>query len=50
MGQQVLAQRAAVRAGAAQLALPVQGLAKGLYTLRPQVGEYIITRKVVLDY
>ncbi|MBD2713615.1 fibronectin type III domain-containing protein [Microvirga sp. STR05] len=49
LGQQVLTKTVVVRAGAVQQALPVQGLAKGLYTLRVQVGEHTITRKVVLD-
>ncbi|WP_073280961.1 T9SS type A sorting domain-containing protein [Hymenobacter psychrotolerans] len=49
LGQQVLTETVAVRSGAVQQALPVQGLAKGLYTLRVQVGGNTITRKVVLD-
>ncbi|WBA42065.1 T9SS type A sorting domain-containing protein [Hymenobacter canadensis] len=49
LGQQVLRQQLAVRGGALEQTLPVQGLAKGFYTLRVQVGEHTVTRKVVLE-
>ncbi|WP_022822022.1 fibronectin type III domain-containing protein [Hymenobacter norwichensis] len=49
LGQQVFTQAVAVQAGNADKTLPVQNLAKGLYTLRLQVGQTIITRKVVLE-
>jgi|GEM_PF-5123532 len=49
LGQQVLTEKIQVRGGVAEKALPVQKLAKGFYTLRVRVGEYTITRKVVLD-
>ncbi|MBO0357063.1 fibronectin type III domain-containing protein [Hymenobacter sp. BT186] len=49
LGQQVFTQAVAVQGGNADKALPVQNLAKGLYTLRMQVGQTIITRKVVLE-
>jgi hypothetical protein len=49
LGQQVFTQAVAVQGGNADKALPVQNLAKGLYTLRLQVGQTIITRKVVLE-
>ena len=49
LGQRVLRQSVPVRGGTAEQALLVQGLARGLYTLRLQVDGNIITRKVVLD-
>ncbi|MCB2376303.1 fibronectin type III domain-containing protein [Hymenobacter sp. BT635] len=49
LGQQVLAQDVAVQAGAVEAPLSVKGLATGIYTLRVKVGEYTITRKVVLE-
>ncbi|MBD2713965.1 fibronectin type III domain-containing protein [Microvirga sp. STR05] len=49
LGQRVMTQQVPVRGGSVDQALPVQGLAKGFYTLRLQVGESTITRKVVLD-
>lgn len=49
LGQRVLMQTVLVRGGTAEQALSVQGLAKGFYTLRLQVGQDVITRKVVLD-
>jgi len=49
LGQRVFTQAVTIRNGAVEQALPVQNLAKGIYTLRAQVGQTTITRKVVLD-
>ncbi|SHM29333.1 T9SS type A sorting domain-containing protein, partial [Hymenobacter psychrotolerans] len=49
LGQRVMTQDVTVRGGAVDQALPVQSLAKGFYTLRLQIGQNTITRKVVLD-
>ncbi|UOQ53442.1 fibronectin type III domain-containing protein [Hymenobacter cellulosivorans] len=49
LGQQVLTQSVAVQAGAVEAPLSVKGLATGIYTLRVKVGDYTITRKVVLE-
>ncbi|WP_167856925.1 fibronectin type III domain-containing protein [Hymenobacter aquaticus] len=49
LGQQVLAQNLAVQAGAVEAPLSVRGLATGIYTLRVKVGDYTITRRVVLE-
>ncbi|RSK51101.1 T9SS C-terminal target domain-containing protein [Hymenobacter rigui] len=49
LGQQVLTQKLAVRGGSLEQQLAVQGLAKGIYNLQVQVGEYTIIRKVVLE-
>jgi hypothetical protein len=49
LGQVVRTQAGAVRGGAAEAPLAVQGLAHGVYTLRLQIGEHTITRKVVLE-
>ncbi|MBD2713968.1 T9SS type A sorting domain-containing protein [Microvirga sp. STR05] len=49
LGQTVLAQSVAVRAGTVKQSFDVMHLAKGLYTLRVQVAGHTITRKVVLD-
>ncbi|UOQ72588.1 T9SS type A sorting domain-containing protein [Hymenobacter cellulosilyticus] len=49
LGQQVLTQSVAVQAGAVEATLTVKGMATGIYTLRVKVGDYTITRKVVLE-
>ncbi|WP_226171770.1 fibronectin type III domain-containing protein [Hymenobacter lucidus] len=49
LGQQVLNQSLAVQAGAVEAPLQVKGMATGIYTLRVKVGDYTITRKVVLE-
>ncbi|WP_210114460.1 fibronectin type III domain-containing protein [Hymenobacter elongatus] len=49
LGQHILTQSVAVRGGVAEAPLAVPGLAAGIYTLRVTVGDYIITRKVVLE-
>ncbi|MCC2548242.1 T9SS type A sorting domain-containing protein, partial [Hymenobacter sp. BT175] len=49
LGQRVLSQRWTVRAGVVEQPLPVQQLAKGVYSLQLQVGEYLLTRKLVID-
>ncbi|GAA3923939.1 fibronectin type III domain-containing protein [Hymenobacter algoricola] len=49
LGQAVRTQTLAVAGGAVEAPLAVQGLARGVYTLRLRVGEFTITRKVVLD-
>ncbi|WP_170061870.1 fibronectin type III domain-containing protein [Hymenobacter chitinivorans] len=49
LGQQVLTQALAGRAGTVEAPLSVQGLAPGIYTLRVRVNDYTITRKVVLE-
>ncbi|WP_167856384.1 fibronectin type III domain-containing protein [Hymenobacter metallicola] len=49
LGQQVLTQALAVQAGAVEAPISVKGLATGIYTLRVKVGDYTITRKVVLE-
>jgi hypothetical protein len=47
LGQTVLSK--ALTAGTAGQALSTRGLAAGLYTLRVQLGEAVLTRKVVLE-
>jgi hypothetical protein len=49
LGQRVLTQPVSIRGGAVEQPLAVQGLAKGIYTLRAQIGQTTITRKVVLE-
>jgi hypothetical protein len=47
LGQVVLTK--ALAAGTAEQALSTRGLAAGLYTLRVQIGQDVLTRKVVLE-
>ncbi|SHM18281.1 T9SS type A sorting domain-containing protein [Hymenobacter psychrotolerans] len=49
LGQTVLTQQVSLRAGTAEQPLSVKNLAKGIYTLRVQVGDILIARKVVLE-
>ncbi|SHI73220.1 Por secretion system C-terminal sorting domain-containing protein, partial [Hymenobacter daecheongensis DSM 21074] len=49
LGQSVRRQVLPVVGGAAEVPLAVQGLAHGVYTLRLQVGDYTVTRKIVLE-
>ncbi|RYU78761.1 fibronectin type III domain-containing protein [Hymenobacter persicinus] len=49
LGQQVRRQQLPLAGGALDAPLAVQGLSHGVYTLRLQVGDYIITRKLVLE-
>jgi hypothetical protein len=49
LGQRVLTQPVSIRGGAVEQPLAVRNLAKGIYTLRAQIGQTTITRKVVLE-
>ncbi|QNH61381.1 T9SS type A sorting domain-containing protein [Hymenobacter sediminicola] len=49
LGQTVLTQQVSLRGGTVEQPLSVKNLAKGIYTLRVQVGDILIARKVVLE-
>ena len=49
LGQTVLRQSATLSNGSLERSFSTRGLAAGVYTLRLQVGEQLLTRKVVLE-
>jgi hypothetical protein len=49
LGQSVRTQQLTLSGGSVEAPLAVQGLARGVYTLRLLVGDYTITRRIVLE-